>query len=199
MGFEQRRMLDPRKLSQFPFLAELSVAGRFRLVSATRHETLPPFAKVIERGDEVAAAYLVEAGALRIYYVSSEGREGTLYRSRSILHYRPQLPLCSIALSSLGRDRSGRDRGRDRIRGRVPRTVPCRAFPPALHVRHSLNSALRTDDAAAGDRIVWSRTTCCSVSSKTLGKRVTFWKQHMNRSRTTLDLPAKWSQGFSAT
>ncbi|MGB0055391.1 MAG: hypothetical protein WBQ20_01255, partial [Methyloceanibacter sp.] len=97
-------MLDPRKLSQFPFLAELSVAGRFRLVSATRHETLPPFAKVIERGDEVAAAYLVEAGALRIYYVSSEGREGTLYRSRSILHYRPQLPLCSIALSSLGRD-----------------------------------------------------------------------------------------------
>lgn len=72
-------MLDPRKLSQFPFLAELSVAGRFRLVSATRHETLPPFAKVIERGDEVAAAYLVEAGALRIYYVSSEGREGTLY------------------------------------------------------------------------------------------------------------------------
>jgi len=72
-------MLDPRKLSQFPSLAELSVAGRFRLLSATRHETLPPFAKVIERGDEVAAAYLVEAGALRIYYVSSEGREGTLY------------------------------------------------------------------------------------------------------------------------
>jgi len=40
---------------------------------------LPPYAKVIERGDEVAGVYLVEAGALRIYYVSSEGREGTLY------------------------------------------------------------------------------------------------------------------------
>jgi len=72
-------MLDPRKLSQFPFLTELSVAGRSRLLSATRHVTLPPFTRVIERGDEVAAAYLVEAGALRIYYVSSEGREGTLY------------------------------------------------------------------------------------------------------------------------
>jgi hypothetical protein len=55
--------------------------------------------------------------------------DALLGRSRSILHDRPQLPLCSIALSGLGRDRSGRDRGRDRIRGRVPRTVPCRAFP----------------------------------------------------------------------
>ena len=31
------------------------------------------------RGDVVAGAYLVEKGALRVYYVSAEGREGTLY------------------------------------------------------------------------------------------------------------------------
>jgi CRP/FNR family transcriptional regulator len=72
-------MLGPRKPSQFPFLAELSVAGRSRMLAATRYLTLPPYSRVIERGDEVAGVYLVEAGALRIYYVSAEGREGTLY------------------------------------------------------------------------------------------------------------------------
>jgi CRP/FNR family transcriptional regulator len=72
-------MLDPNKPSHFPFLSELSARGRSRLLGATRHVKLPPYAKVIERGDEVAGVYLVEAGALRIYYVSSEGREGTLY------------------------------------------------------------------------------------------------------------------------
>jgi CRP/FNR family transcriptional regulator len=72
-------MHDPDRLSQFPFLAELSTAGRSRLLGATRHVTLAPYSKVIERGDEVAGAYLVEAGALRIYYISADGREGTLY------------------------------------------------------------------------------------------------------------------------
>jgi len=72
-------MLDPNKPSHFPFFSELNARGRSRLLGATRHVRLPPYAKVIERGDEVAGVYLVEAGALRIYYVSSEGREGTLY------------------------------------------------------------------------------------------------------------------------
>ena len=72
-------MLDPDRLSHFPFVAELSAAGRSRLLGATRHVTLPPYTKIIERGDEVAGVYLVEAGALRIYYISAEGREGTLY------------------------------------------------------------------------------------------------------------------------
>ena len=72
-------MLDANKPSHFPFFSELSARGRSRLLGATRHVRLPPYAKVIERGDEVAGVYLVEAGALRIYYVSSEGREGTLY------------------------------------------------------------------------------------------------------------------------
>ena len=40
---------------------------------------MAPQTKVIQRGDEVGGVYLVEAGALRVYYVSAEGREGTLY------------------------------------------------------------------------------------------------------------------------
>ena len=72
-------MLDANKPSHFPLFSELNARGRSRLLGATRHVRLPPYAKVIERGDEVAGVYLVEAGALRIYYVSSEGREGTLY------------------------------------------------------------------------------------------------------------------------
>ncbi|MGB6197897.1 MAG: Crp/Fnr family transcriptional regulator [Methyloceanibacter sp.] len=72
-------MLDANKPSHFPFFSELNARGRSRLLGATRHVRLPPYAKVIERGDEVAGVHLVEAGALRIYYVSSEGREGTLY------------------------------------------------------------------------------------------------------------------------
>ena len=70
-------MLD--KLSLFPLLDELSPTGRARLLAATRHLTLQPYAQVLQRGDEVAGAYLVERGALRVYYVSAEGREGTLY------------------------------------------------------------------------------------------------------------------------
>jgi CRP/FNR family transcriptional regulator, anaerobic regulatory protein len=41
--------------------------------------TLEPNTQVLQRGDEVAGAYLVERGALRVYYISAEGREGTLY------------------------------------------------------------------------------------------------------------------------
>jgi CRP/FNR family transcriptional regulator len=67
-------MLDPNRHS-----SDLSASGRSRSFWAIRHVKLPPYAKVIYRGDEVAGVYLVEAGALRIYYVSSEGREGTLY------------------------------------------------------------------------------------------------------------------------
>jgi CRP/FNR family transcriptional regulator, anaerobic regulatory protein len=71
-------MLD-QQLSHFPLLEELSAAGRSRLLAAARHVTLEPRTQVLQRGDEVAGAYLVERGALRVYYISAEGREGTLY------------------------------------------------------------------------------------------------------------------------
>jgi CRP/FNR family transcriptional regulator len=67
------------QLSRFPLLEELTAAGRSRLLAATRHVTLEPNTQVLQRGDEVAGAYLVERGALRVYYISAEGREGTLY------------------------------------------------------------------------------------------------------------------------
>ena len=72
-------MLDVPKLSSFPFFSELSPAGQSQLRAATSHVLLAPQTKVIPRGDEVGGVYLVEAGALRVYYVSAEGREGTLY------------------------------------------------------------------------------------------------------------------------
>ena len=46
----------------------------------TRHVTLPPYTRVIEQGDEVAGASIsLKPVHLRVYYISSEGREGTLY------------------------------------------------------------------------------------------------------------------------
>jgi CRP/FNR family transcriptional regulator len=72
-------MLDHQQLSHFPVFEELSGAGRALLLAAARHVTLEPHTKVLQRGDEVAGAYLVERGALRVYYISAEGREGTLY------------------------------------------------------------------------------------------------------------------------
>jgi CRP/FNR family transcriptional regulator len=72
-------MLDNALVAQFPFLSELSLVGRSRLLAATRHITFSPRTKIIEKGDEVGGVYLVESGTLRIYYISSEGREGTLY------------------------------------------------------------------------------------------------------------------------
>jgi CRP/FNR family transcriptional regulator, anaerobic regulatory protein len=72
-------MLDHQQLSHFPLLEELSDGGRAQLLAAARYVTLDPHTKVLQRGDEVAGAYLVERGALRVYYISAEGREGTLY------------------------------------------------------------------------------------------------------------------------
>jgi CRP/FNR family transcriptional regulator, anaerobic regulatory protein len=67
------------RLANFPFFSQLAPAGQAELSAATSHVSLPPRTQVIQRGDEVAGVYLVEAGALRIYYISAEGREGTLY------------------------------------------------------------------------------------------------------------------------
>jgi CRP/FNR family transcriptional regulator, anaerobic regulatory protein len=72
-------MPDRHALSEFAFLSELSAAGRSRLLDATRLMKLLPNSKVIERGAEVTGAYLVQSGALRVFYISPEGREGTLY------------------------------------------------------------------------------------------------------------------------
>lgn len=66
-------------LPQFPFIAELSDEAHTQLRGATQYVSLPPRTQVLKQGDAVSGVYLVESGSLRIYYVNSEGREGTLY------------------------------------------------------------------------------------------------------------------------
>src|SRR6187551_1516757 len=62
----------------FPFLTRLARENRAELgaLAATRvakHEPL------LRRGDPANGAYLVVSGSLRVYYVTAEGREATLY------------------------------------------------------------------------------------------------------------------------
>jgi CRP/FNR family transcriptional regulator len=72
-------MSDRAPSSPFAFYSELSDSGRSRLIAATHQVVLPPHTPVIKQGDEVDGVYLVEAGALRIFYINPDGREGTLY------------------------------------------------------------------------------------------------------------------------
>lgn len=65
--------------TRFPFLARLGREGRAELAAlpttrATANRT------VLRRGEPANGAYLVLAGALRIYYITAEGRDATLYR-----------------------------------------------------------------------------------------------------------------------
>ena len=63
----------------FPLLAELKPASRELLAASIKRLACDGGVPLVARGDLVAGAYLVEKGALRVYYVSAEGREGTLY------------------------------------------------------------------------------------------------------------------------
>jgi CRP/FNR family transcriptional regulator, anaerobic regulatory protein len=63
----------------FPFLAEIGAVSRERLAAGLRRIACEDGSPLIQRGDPVAGAYLVERGALRVYYITAEGREGTLY------------------------------------------------------------------------------------------------------------------------
>jgi CRP/FNR family transcriptional regulator len=63
----------------FPFLRELSPRGR-RELGALASTHVPPRKQLLRRGDAAGGAYLILQGALRVYYVTAEGREATLYR-----------------------------------------------------------------------------------------------------------------------
>ena len=65
--------------TSFPFLAQLSSEGR-RELAACRVQTIGARRVLLERGARAAGAYLVTAGLLRVYYLTAEGREATLYR-----------------------------------------------------------------------------------------------------------------------
>lgn len=65
--------------AQFPFLARLTDVARGELgtLAATR---VAPATHLLRRGDDAGGAYLVTAGSLRVFYISDDGREATLYR-----------------------------------------------------------------------------------------------------------------------
>ncbi|MGO4870031.1 MAG: Crp/Fnr family transcriptional regulator [Roseiarcus sp.] len=63
----------------FPSLRDLAPASLALVEASARRTACESGTQLIARGDLVAGAYLVERGALRVYYVSAEGREGTLY------------------------------------------------------------------------------------------------------------------------
>jgi len=63
----------------FPFFDELTTRGRDEF-GALRPVRVKPRQELIRRGDTTNGAYLVLKGALRVYYVTDEGREATLYR-----------------------------------------------------------------------------------------------------------------------
>lgn len=66
-------------LPQFPFLGLLSEAAR-RELAGFAPATAPPCKPLLARGDAVDGAFLVVGGSLRIFYLTPEGREATLYR-----------------------------------------------------------------------------------------------------------------------
>lgn len=79
VGGYDRAMTRPTALDLFPTLAELSADGRRLIEGAATQIVCSGGRQLVARGDLVTGAYLVEQGALRVYYVSAEGREGTLY------------------------------------------------------------------------------------------------------------------------
>ena len=77
-----------------PFLDRLRPDTVAALTGNVRVHTFAPRTILLHPGDTVSGAYFVSDGAIRIYYVDAEGREGTLYRIE-----RGQS--CILALNSL--------------------------------------------------------------------------------------------------
>lgn len=64
---------------RFPFFARLSEAAR-REVGTFPVQRVDGRVPLLARGDDANGAYFVVQGALRVFYVTPEGREATLYR-----------------------------------------------------------------------------------------------------------------------
>ncbi len=62
----------------FPFLASLSAPAR-RTLTQLPVRRAPARTAVLRRGDDVEGVYLLTSGTLRVYHVTLEGRESTLY------------------------------------------------------------------------------------------------------------------------
>jgi CRP/FNR family transcriptional regulator len=65
--------------ARFPYLARLTVTGRRELASLVSTR-VKPAQHLLRRGDDAGGVYLVTGGSLRVFYVSADGHEATLYR-----------------------------------------------------------------------------------------------------------------------
>ncbi|HEV8547664.1 MAG TPA: Crp/Fnr family transcriptional regulator [Polyangiaceae bacterium] len=65
--------------ARFPFFTRLSAVSQGEL-GVLRETRVEAGERLLERGDPVGGAYFVVGGSLRVYYVTPEGREATLYR-----------------------------------------------------------------------------------------------------------------------
>jgi len=73
-------VVDPlHELEPLGFVDELSANGRSLLAQRLRWHEVEPRTPLIARGDTVGGVYIVQRGALRIFYIGPQGREGTLY------------------------------------------------------------------------------------------------------------------------
>jgi len=64
--------------AHFPFLARLRDATQRELEALPTTRTRPR-QRLLKRGDPVDGAYFIVGGSLRVYYITDEGREATLY------------------------------------------------------------------------------------------------------------------------
>src|SRR3954471_24919146 len=64
--------------STFPFIAGLG-AGAQRDLGALASSRAKAKQQLLRRGDAIDGAFFVIAGSLRVYYLTPEGREATLY------------------------------------------------------------------------------------------------------------------------
>lgn len=67
--------------SSFPFLAASSLSTR-GLIEQLPVRTVAPQTPVLHRGDPVDGVYLVIGGSLRVFYITADGHQATLYRIR---------------------------------------------------------------------------------------------------------------------
>ncbi len=65
--------------THYPFLADLTEAGRQTLASHARFQSIDARTPLLTRGDLIEGVFLVTEGALRVFHVHEDGRENTLY------------------------------------------------------------------------------------------------------------------------
>lgn len=75
----QDKAADNPAPAEFPFLASISSQSRQLLVAEVRSSEFRQGEGILKKGDEAGGVFLVQQGALRVYYITPQGREGTLF------------------------------------------------------------------------------------------------------------------------